>query len=384
MDNLIKQLNNLPKAKLRRKKDLKLRFNLYKLIWQESKEKVVSSLAPPRQLKLAPTVAVVLLIFMISIPGYAYGSNNVTRGHVLYNIKKSIEELELNLTKSEEAKVKKYIKMAERRLEEAEVLSGNDNSEDNLVSTINEAMDNSLEADLGLEDIFRDKDIEKMEKLLEKAKVEQEIILAGIAQTVGINVKEEVLNTVALALETTKSNKKEELNRGQAKKFINNFPEAGLSTATEEVSEEATATEEISEAAKPPRPIEVSLDKRQPKIFTHEAAQQSLQILKDKVDGLKEELPAIEYETEDVTVLFKRLDERIQKAQEFIEEDKFSGFKGLLQSTTAISNNAKNFIKPKKEKNYNNERDENDEDDDENYKNNNKFKSNRGNRNKNK
>jgi len=371
MDKLIKQLNNLPKAKLRRKKDLKLRFNLYKLIWQESKERIVFFLAPPRQFKPVLTVAVILLIFMISIPGYAYASHNVTRGHVLYNIKKSIEEFELDLAKSEEARVKKYIKMANRRLAEAGVLSSRDEENGNLVNTINEAMDNSFQADLGLENIFRDKDVEKIKKLIEKTKVEQEIILTGIAQTVGINVKEEVLNSVALALETTKLSIEEELNRGQARKFINNLPEAEFSTATEEeASEEATGTEEIPEVTKPQRPIEISLDKRQPKIFMHEAAQQSLQVLKDRVDELKEELPAAEYEAEDITVLFERLDKRIEKAQEFIEEDKLSGFKGLLQSTTAISNNAKHFIKSQKNNNnnkfYNNKDAVNEEDSNEN------------------
>ena len=351
LDNLIKQLNKLPKEKLKRRKDYSIRLNLYKLIIR-NKTRELEKVFIPKQFKFVPAIAVILLIILVSVPGYAYASSKVTQGHALYPIKKGIETIEISLAQSDIAKVKKYVKMAERRLDEAETLSGKDNSEENMVNTINEAMENSFEADLELGNIFSEKEIEKMEKVIDKAKAEQGILLATIAQNVGVTASETVIDSVALALETTNAgkNNKEELNRGQTKKIINTLPEAGFATTTYagEV-DEATNTEEFIKDSKLKKAEEKNLQKIEQKKHTHEIARESLSELISRVEGLKEELQTTEYEEDDVNILFERLDKRINKAQEFIEEDKLSGFEGILQSTSAISNNAKHFIKTQKD-----------------------------------
>ena len=65
---------------------------------------------------LVMVVAGVLLMLLIIVPGYAYASSSVTQGHLLYPVKTAIERVELNLSRTPEAQVKTYEKLAERRL----------------------------------------------------------------------------------------------------------------------------------------------------------------------------------------------------------------------------------------------------------------------------
>lgn len=67
-------------------------------------------------------VSVVLLALFSSTTLYAYGSDDVTNGSILYPLKRSTENLEELFATTTEAKIDHYSKMAKRRIRELDVL----------------------------------------------------------------------------------------------------------------------------------------------------------------------------------------------------------------------------------------------------------------------
>ncbi|RLC36363.1 hypothetical protein DRH27_05325, partial [Candidatus Falkowbacteria bacterium] len=235
-----------------------------------------------------------------------------------------------------------------RRLSEAEVLSSRPNSADNLVRTINEARENSKAAETKAEKIGNQEEFPQINNSIAKNKSEQENTLAVIAQNVGVDTSEEVLNSVALAIEETKTSKLQIKKDIKGNKDIPAFSFGPRATTTKE--EKITEKAASSSSSKKEEIYKYMNDniKKENKL---DNANFSLEGLMEKINRLKEEIQAEEYESDDVNTLFKHFDKRIQKAEELIEDEQLSDFKEILESTNALSNNAKSFIKLKKEEN---------------------------------
>ena len=292
MDNLEKQLNNLPKKKLSMRADYSLRFKLFKAMWQKKADMYVQYFSFKRH--LSPLIAVLVLISLIvGVPGYAYANENVTAVHYLYGVKKAVEKIELAFAFSEKDKQEKQEKFIARRLNEAEILSQNIGKEHNLalVETINEAME-----------------LKKEIKIIEKQEKKQIQTLTQIANTVGIKAEEEVLNTVAEALEMVKKTQPNKEN----KKNINNKPRVESQ---------------------------------------NNAIEQTINIIQDEIKKLNDDLENNGYHKEDVQMLNKRLEKKIEKAKDAVEKNNINAASAIINSTAALTNNAKHFLKEKKNNN---------------------------------
>jgi len=119
MDNLDKLLSALPKNKLRRRADFKIKFRLYRLIFLNKLETAFDFSALNKGWVLAFGV---LLIFSTTSV-YAYASDDVIPGNQLYPLKIAIEKIEQKIAVTPVAKIETYNKLSARRLQEAVVLS---------------------------------------------------------------------------------------------------------------------------------------------------------------------------------------------------------------------------------------------------------------------
>ncbi len=159
MDNLEKNLSQLPKVTLSKKADLKIRLRIYRAMFFASGKSFVQTFLHPHSL-LAKISYLSLLIFVLlgSTAVYAANNDHITPGHSLYPVKKTIENVEQQLSITKKSKVETLNKLSERRLKEAVNLS-NENLQsvedqveqqkiisDNIQQTITEAVDNINQA----------------------------------------------------------------------------------------------------------------------------------------------------------------------------------------------------------------------------------------------
>lgn len=119
MDHLDKLLSALPKNKLRRRADFKIKFRLYRLIFLNKLETAFDFSALNKGWAVA--FAVLLVISTTSV--YAYASDDVVPGNQLYPLKIAIEKIEQKIAVTPAAKIETYNKLSARRLQEAVVLS---------------------------------------------------------------------------------------------------------------------------------------------------------------------------------------------------------------------------------------------------------------------
>jgi len=309
MDLLNKQLNRLPKSRMSFLKKLVLKYRLYSMHFEE-----FFGVLFEQKIKYVP-VALVSLIFILSgVPVYAYTSPKVNESHFLFPIKKEIEEIELKMADSDSEKIEKYEKFSERRLDEAELISKEIEDDDDrlaLSNTIKEAIelktkakDISLAVGSGATD-----DNEKSEN----SALKQREKLSNIALSVGIEEKEDLVEDIAVAID-----------------FVSEEPESKketkLGVASSSLEKENSKNKENNNNA----------NKSKADVLE----------LKEKVESLKNDLKE-EYDEEDVKTLFERLDKRIETVNDALENEPEKNINGMVNSTKAITNNAKYFIKKK-------------------------------------
>lgn len=124
MDNLEKILANLPKPKLRLKADLKIKSQLYYLIFLNRVIKLIGNLRPQSYiLRNSLIVALLIIIIFSGASIYAYSSSNVAPGSRLYLLKRAVEKAEQQVSFTPAAKSQTFQKFSQRRLEEALRLS---------------------------------------------------------------------------------------------------------------------------------------------------------------------------------------------------------------------------------------------------------------------
>lgn len=153
MDNLEELLTALPKNKISRTADLKIRFKLYRLIIQNRLNNFfdlfVWQLTP---LKKIWALALVILLLFGTTSVYAYASSDVVPGSQLYPLKIAIEKIEQKITVDNSAKIVNLEKFSTRRLEEAVNLSEKNQKTNRVVAanvaTNNENIKNNIAAEV--------------------------------------------------------------------------------------------------------------------------------------------------------------------------------------------------------------------------------------------
>jgi hypothetical protein len=357
MDNLIKQLQKLPKKRLPRRADFHLRFKLYKMIWQKRLDGFRQSVQL-RHLKPVPALIIILLCLFVIVPGYAYASNQVTRSHPLYPLKQGMEKVEVSLALSAPAKANTYTKLTDRRLAEAEVLSEKNQSQA-LIETINEATRLAEKADEETQNITEEQKQSQVQATINQAKETQQNTLATIAHTVGIKAEEKVLDSIALAFEAVKPKRPEDRGgKDEPTEKIHDETMGQAPTSSPEVLEE----EEGAKTDQPAYPLPTATDavrdrlkvKKQELEDRQQEAPASFNQLKNKVEDLKTDITEEEYELEDVDALFDRLNNKMEQAQKSWQDHNLNNFDGLIKSTEALTNNARHFIKSKTKTDGNN------------------------------
>jgi hypothetical protein len=124
MDNLEKQLFNLPRPKMSLRADLKTKLKLYYLILIKSLSRFSNSLLSKNlALKRALIILLIIILLFSGTSIYAYTNNNITPGNAFYPLKRAVESVEKKLSLTDSSKVDTLEKFSERRLKEAVHLS---------------------------------------------------------------------------------------------------------------------------------------------------------------------------------------------------------------------------------------------------------------------
>ena len=182
MEDLEQQLSKLPKARLSKRADFKIKFKIRGLVLLKNLQKFVKIFFHPHSL-VAKVSLTALAIFVVlgGTAVYAVNNDQVTPGSVLYPLKKTIENVEQQLSLTKNAKVDTLNKLSERRLKEALNLAGQDDAKkdsdqveevnNNIEQSIDEAVNNF---DSAIETSQKIEDAEDSQKAREVLKKKQE------------------------------------------------------------------------------------------------------------------------------------------------------------------------------------------------------------------
>lgn len=339
MIDIEKKLNELPSAKLSKKADYRLRFSFFKLKWQKRFDNLNATFSVGRFAPVAITM--ILLLSLVCLPYYAYASENIVRGDILYPVKQGIERIELGLADTPTKKVAVLTKLAERRLAEVEKLSEKDTIEanDNLAATIDEITNLTVQANSEAEEKINSEEKKQVDNKIEQIKEKQLDKMEKIADKFGLQASDNLLDSLAIAIDDLKKDK-------QAKNGIyRTMKGIEISTSTQSYKlfprgRASTSTSTImSTSAMSSRPGKASIAKGQKVI------NESWDAAKERIGALKDDLMNEGVDNEDLDNLFAKLDDRLQKAQSAINLGNFNQANGLIKSTEALSNNAKHFLR---------------------------------------
>ena len=309
MDNIDKQLNKLPRPKMSLAKKVSLKYSLYVLIIQDN---FSFDFLLNRKFQHRAISFILLLSLLLGLPMYSYASPRVNEQHILFPVKKALENVELKVAKTEIKKQEKYEKFSERRLDEAEVLSKNIKTEEDRTS-----LSHTIEEALILKNKARE--VFPGQGKSEEAHLRQKEKLNNIASFVGIEESEELVEDIAVAMDEIKEHLPKNNNRKN--EIMRDAGSTGLNYGQQK-KEENNAISEVEDKEK-------------------------LLKLREAVEALKIDLGDDKYDETDVEVLFERLDKRIETVNEAIESEAPKNINGIINSTKAITNNAKHFIKKK-------------------------------------
>lgn len=356
MDNIDFKLNNLPRKKLPRRVDWAIKSKLYFLMLQ--KKLALFS----RQENFSPALlrpmmaAIIILLSVIIVPAYAYANDNITRGNWLYPVKRAVENIEMNLPASLPRQVATYEKMAARRLSEAEFLAAQNGlaQPDEIETAINDAVGLKAKAAAKSKEAENQKASDRVADIINESTERQAEKLAKIALHVGINSNEELVDTIAIALDDVKTKK-------QDFKFVNNFPKADevlIATTSDsglEFIEDTTGKQTATSVQSRPvhDPVSSSSNRNEKfrkatstaKIITRDEAEEAISGVKRSIDSLKDSLSVESFPEQDVRKLIDRLNNKLDRSYQAMELNDFDKLNGLLNSTWALTNNAKHFMK---------------------------------------
>lgn len=359
-NNIEKKLSGLPRAKLSKKADRKIRFRLYLLMLKNKLFNFPALNKAGFWLKPATSLALLILFLFLGSGAYAYSSDKVTRGHFFYPFKRGLERVELDFSLSQLAKVRTYSKFAQRRVAEAKVLSlggrlsigfissaraqaeatGVDSGEmfSYLSKTINESVVNIEQAKDEAVKITAGQKLARALEIISQTEERQLETLEDIAGIVGIDTGDQDLDSIAVALDTVRKQhrdiiKKAELAAKAARKQDKiNLAELADDDASSSVQSEIEDEVVASSSVKFSDPAE---------------AESSLIQLKNKIENFKGSLKDNNLDEEEFNKLFDRLDKKIETAQETIDQGNLNKLSGILRATEALTNNGRHFLRLK-------------------------------------
>ncbi|MDA3840150.1 MAG: DUF5667 domain-containing protein [Patescibacteria group bacterium] len=325
MNKLDKQLNSLPKPKMSLVKKMNLKYKLYVLIIQES---FSFEFLLNRKFQHRAISFVLLLSLLFGLPLYSYASPGVNEKHILYPVKLAIEKIELKVANTDIEKQEKYEKFSERRLSEAEVLSENIKENEDRV-----AISNTIKAAVALKEKAREIAFKEGDGS-EQSRINQREKLNNIASFVGIEEDDELVENIASAMDNigeniqVNNNGRGEMMRNASSTKFNNgqIRSNNLESDDRLMGQGENSSDRITEDL--------------------ENTERLLE-LKEKVEALKIDLKDDDYDETDVEALFEKLDKRVETVTEAIENEDQKNINGIINSTKAITNNAKHFIKMK-------------------------------------
>ena len=340
MINIEDQLNKLPQGKLSRKADWRLRLAFLKLKWQRQAADFYSLLVFR---KMAPVaIVIVLLLSIVFLPYYAYASDDVVRGNILYPIKQGIEKIELSLANTPEKKIEVFTKLAERRLAEVEKLSQEDSTaaNDNLAATIDEITVLTVGADTEANSAQNQDKKKQIENKIAQIKEKQLDKMEKIANKFGLRASDNLLDSLAVNIDDLKKDKQE--NRGLSEvlsevRIATSTKNYGLFSRIRTITSGSTTISTSTTITAKPGKVSIKIDQ---KIIS-----ESWNNANEQIGALKESLLTEGVGETELKDLFNKLDDRLNKAQEAIKSGNFNQANGLIKSTEALSNNAKHFLK---------------------------------------
>lgn len=338
MINIEEQLNKLPKGKLSRRTDFKLRIAFLKLKLQKQSANFNFSSAFR---KMSPAIiAMILLLSLVYLPYYAYASENVIRGNILYPIKQGIEKIELVLADTPAKKVAVMAKLAERRLAETEKLSEDESmaANDNLAATINEITNLTTEAAFEAKSKLNPDEKKEVDDKIFQIKERQLEKMEKIANKFGLKASDDLLDSLAVNIDDLKKDKQVKNNFSEVLSIV----KISTSTRSHEFlprvgNKSGSSTVSTSTAAAKRETAGSKIDEKNISDSWNNANEQ-ISLLKERLlsDGISER---------DFSDLFNKLDDRLTKAQAAINSGNFNQANGLIKSTEALSNNAKHFLR---------------------------------------
>lgn len=215
MENLEQQLSQLPKAKMSKKSDWKIKLKIYNFLLVKNLKKSAQVFLHPHSLwaRLALSV-LVMFVFLGATAVYAVNNDHIAPGHTFYPLKKTIENIEQQMALTKKAKVETLNKISERRLKEALTIAEHDEQEidndvsqksnNNIEKNIEEALDHFDSAVVTVQKI---ENIENSKKSREELKDKQEVMvkyLDNISQVIKNKNNEEILKKIDEAKKTIK------------------------------------------------------------------------------------------------------------------------------------------------------------------------------------
>jgi hypothetical protein len=328
MKNIEKKLNRLPRAKLSRKADWQFKFLLYKTIIKK-KFLTIVGFGVLRERAFVCSVILLILSFVV-LPSYAYASKKVTVGHILYPVKVMVENVELNLS---ENKTEKLLKFSLRRIEEAEVVASKKQNKQNITTLMNESVK--------LKNKAIEHSSEKNDIYFEKYNDNSYEALLQVAVDVGVESDDDVIDAVALTLESVKKNDEKKVNIRNQKKGAEALSAEDGNIPKIEKKKYKLEDDKGSKSS-------LRVDKNNTKPSPRKQKKHEIGNLKKEVKKLEFELKKENYKKDDVELMMKKLHTRIDKAEKEPNKQKL---KKIINPTSALIDNAKLFIEKNSKEN---------------------------------
>ena len=342
LDELDKYLSKkLPKSKMSREKDRAL----IRLIKEEAggqEEKPGLFTFNFIMKRVAVGVCAIVILFG-GLGAYAYNSDNVTVDKKLYGFKTFIENYNIKKADNPFEKVKIYSTLAQRKLNEAEILAQRNGTKISfeliksahatetdtptpLTRTIKAYEENNDKALVNIEEITKPEEIKIALNFLNQAHQTQEQKLEKIAKKVGLKASDQVVISVAFALEETKTytariQKTEEL------------VEQTLITSQEQGQTPTSLRVKLRIDSAPKNEFNISTDALKNQIST------KLALISEDVDELKNILELTDELSEDEEKTINLMKKIINETEEAIQEEQMGRAKRLIKTTASIKNN---------------------------------------------
>jgi hypothetical protein len=336
MNNIEKQLNNLPKGRLSRRADFSIRYKLMKAGLQQKFSGLNFNFLTSARLRPVMAVLVILVLVFSSVTSaYAYNSDQVTRASMLYPVKRGLEQIESQFATTPAAQVRLHNKFAERRIAEAQFLSdiGSASSteadvpvklrhENEFNDTLSDADNEIDQANIKVGEIGDRTELDQSLSLLSDSHLEDLDKIKAMAEGIGLGEDDRTTDNIALVLDDIKGHQQRIVRA--ISQFNGDLKKAG---EDDESDEDATSTVNTV-------------------ISTTTEANNSLDRVKSDINQLQNNLSQNgRVSTKQIKRLTDRLNKKINQAETAIENGDLNKFNGLLKATEALTNNGQHFLR---------------------------------------